>query len=405
LVLLPFSPSKARGHEIFRVCSDLNAWRGFHDGEEGDIDIGPIGDRPAAGDAGGFGVPGIRQRARLVGRAGAGGDIARPASAWLYVIGIGAYKNVQRLETPVVDAKSVRDLLIEKYQFDRAHLMERYDGAATRENILNDLYELAGKMGQDDSLLIYYAGHGIEDKRLNQGYWLPVDGKSGNIVGMISNADIRTALAGIPARHIWLVSDSCFSETLLADRAVPDLIDDRYYRKKYKLPSRMILTSGGKEPVADRSGCRDCRGHSVFACYFLKSLRGSAQPYLTPNEVFIAVGRNVSINSDQTPVLGTLRQAGDEGGEFVLVARIAVFQAGKKVDVILGEASIGPAYAAPDVSDYYKLLKDAEKQEAERKQAEEARKKHIQNSKPYGLGRLRSRNGTVCGWRKALADA
>ncbi len=242
-------------------------------------------------------------------------------TAWLYFIGINDYQYVQKLDTPIADATAVRDLLLEKFQFDNSHLMERYNAEATREHILNDFYLLAGKMTKEDSLFVYYAGHGIEDKILNQGYWIPADGKVGNIASLISNADIRTALAGIQARHIWLVSDSCFSGTLLAERAIPDVIDDRYYREKYKLPSRTILTSGGKEPVADLSGGRDCKKHSVFACYFLKYLKHVQQPYLTPNELFAAVGPNVANNSAQTPVLGTLRQAGDEGGEFILILK------------------------------------------------------------------------------------
>lgn len=249
------------------------------------------------------------------------GEAGPVKPAWLYVIGINDYQHVQKLETPVSDAKAVRDLLLERFQFDRSRLIERYDREATRANILQDLYDLAARVGRSDSLFIYYAGHGVEDDRLGQGFWIPVDGRAGNIATMISNSDIKMTLAGIPARHIWLVSDSCFSGTLLADRSVAGTIDDRYYREKYRLPSRMILTSGGKEPVADRSGSRDCRSHSVFACYFLKYLRQSSQPYLTPNEVFNGVARTVSVNSDQTPILGTLRQAGDEGGEFVLILK------------------------------------------------------------------------------------
>jgi formylglycine-generating enzyme required for sulfatase activity len=238
--------------------------------------------------------------------------------AWMYIIGIDKYRNVQQLSTAVNDAMAIKDLMSTKYQFSPERLIERYDAEATRERIIEDFYQLAGKVGKDDSLFIYYAGHGVDDSRMNQGYWVPVDGRPGRVSSYISNADVRTALAGIPARHIWLVSDSCFSGSLLADRAIGDAITDRYYSEKSKLPSRLIMTSGGNEPVADSTGARGCERHSVFACYFLKYLKSSTQPYLTPTEIFSAIARTISINSDQTPILGALRKAGHENGEFVL---------------------------------------------------------------------------------------
>ena len=51
-------------------------------------------------------------------------------------------------------------------------------------------------------------------------------------------------------------------------------IDDRYFREKYAKPSRNIMTSGGKEPVADGGK----NGHSIFAYYFLQFLEQNRYP-------------------------------------------------------------------------------------------------------------------------------
>ena len=250
-----------------------------------------------------------------------GGSVA-VSPAWLYVVGIDDYEHVRDLDTPVADAHAFRDLLLEKFQFDAEYLRERYDGEATRENLIEDLRWFAGHLTPDDSLLIYYAGHGKEDDVLQNGYWIPTDGEQGKVSSWVSNSDIRDALVGVKARHIWLISDSCFSGTLLNQRDVGDVIDQRYYAEKYRIPSRQVFASAGEEPAAD--GGRD--GHSVFGYYLLRYLERSSAPYITPSELAAAVSRTVSNNSWQTPVFGPIRAAGDEGGEFVLVNRRAAPQ-------------------------------------------------------------------------------
>jgi len=319
--------------------------------------------------------PAVAQNRDIGGVGPAPGESGPAAAAWLYVVGINDYQYVQKLKTATADAQAVRDLLFQKYQFDRSRLGERYDKEATRELIINDLYALARKLSPEDSLFIFYAGHGYEDKIMNQGYWIPVDAKPGNIASYISNSDIRTALAGIPARHIWLVSDSCFSGTLLGERSLPEAIDDRYYREKYKLPSRQVMTSGGNEPVSDQSGSRDCQSHSVFSCYFLKTLRNSSKTYLTPTELFPEVAHIVSLNSNQTPVLGDLRQAGHEGGEFILIARATVSQPSPVAlpAPTAPAAAPAPSYAGADTS----TLQDLEKRAGQREEADKARQQQL----------------------------
>jgi len=47
--------------------------------------------------------------------------------------------------------------------------------AGTRENILAALRELATSLDKNDALVIYFAGHGVEDKISGHGYWIPSD--------------------------------------------------------------------------------------------------------------------------------------------------------------------------------------------------------------------------------------
>ena len=95
---------------------------------------------------------------------------------WLFVIGIDTYIHWPRLKTAVNDAKSVKDVLLSRYHFDKKHLIELYDEQATRKNILGKLRYLAKNVRQDDSLVIFYAGHGHLDSITKTGSWIPVEG-------------------------------------------------------------------------------------------------------------------------------------------------------------------------------------------------------------------------------------
>ncbi len=66
---------------------------------------------------------------------------------WLFVIGINTYLEWPRLNTAVSDARTVRDVLLERYHFDKYHLIELYDEDATRRNILLKLRYLAKRVG------------------------------------------------------------------------------------------------------------------------------------------------------------------------------------------------------------------------------------------------------------------
>jgi hypothetical protein len=232
------------------------------------------------------------------------------------VIGINQYSSdIPNLKTSVNDARAVKDLLISKFGFPASNVTELFNKKATRANILRAFRELSITLTPNDALVIYYAGHGIEDMATSTGYWIPSDASSNAYESYVSNAVIRTYLRAIKARHIFLVSDSCFSGTLLAQRAMPGEIDERFYARKAASRSRVVLTSGGNEPVMDAGKS----GHSVFGYFFLKILRDYEKPYLIPTQIFAEVGPLVANNAPQTPQWGSLRNAMDEGGEIVFV--------------------------------------------------------------------------------------
>ncbi|MCB0397624.1 MAG: hypothetical protein KDD36_13300, partial [Flavobacteriales bacterium] len=126
-------------------------------------------------------------------------------------------------------------------------------------------------------------------------------------------------LNGIRSKHTLLVSDACFSGDIFRGNSVgvPFNESAKYYGEVDNLKSRQALTSGGLEPVMD--GGRD--GHSVFAYYFLKSLRDGTAQYLDVAGLFEKLKVAVVNNSDQTPNLQPIKNTGDEGGQFVFIKK------------------------------------------------------------------------------------
>ena len=239
---------------------------------------------------------------------------------WALLIGIDDYydhkdksKNWSKLTTAVSDATSLQKVLEDRYGFEPKRVKLLTNREASREGIISAFQGLTEEVSENDSLLIYYAGHGKLDNVT--GYWIPVEAEIKKQAGFISNSMIRDYLGAIKAKHIFLVSDSCFSGSLLVGgtRSEPPVISERYYQQKDSLKSRQAITSGGNEPVSD--GGRD--GHSIFAYYFLKALRENNEPYLAAQAIITQTARSVANNSTQTPVGQHIKDVQDEGGEFI----------------------------------------------------------------------------------------
>ncbi len=284
---------------------------------------------------------------------------------WALIIGIDQYRHdpeVPRLATAVRDAQAVREVLVQRYGFTRDHVLELINGQATRENIEDALFQLRKKAGADDSVFIYYAGHGQMDQEDQIGYWVPVEGKANKPGTYISNARIRDEIGKMKAKHVYLVADSCFSGSLFARGGTMPPINDKFFANMYKNRSRWGLTSGMNEPVSDEGK----GGHSIFAYFFLKMLKENTDPYLVPSQIYASVGPLVGRNADQQPRSQALQNANDEGGQFVF--RLASASGGPLPSAKPAMPSLStPPVKDVDVSGYADL--DAVARLAEKREA------------------------------------
>ena len=225
------------------------------------------------------------------------------------VIGIDGYRSLPRLRTAVNDARSVAKTLKDDYGFETRLLLD-----ATRADILNALGDFRRSLTPRDNLLIYYAGHGWLDEEADAGYWLPVDATRDSEVNWVSNASVTSAVKAIPAKHVLVVADSCYSGKLTRGLRITRRTRDYFARIAGKR-ARLVLASGGLEPVADAGG--EGR-HSVFASAFLQALREN-EGVMDGTLLFTRIRRPVMLNSDQAPEYADIRKAGHAGGDFLFV--------------------------------------------------------------------------------------
>jgi hypothetical protein len=230
------------------------------------------------------------------------------------IIGIDRYTNLSGLQTAVSDAKAVDLVLRTRYGFRTTLLLDK---DATRLNILNALGRYRSSLGPDDNLVVYYGGHGELDREADKAYWLPVDADRTSSANWIMSDDITTAMKVLPARHVLVVSDSCYSGAIMRDAnaQIRAPSHDLYLQKMLVGRSRTLITSGGVEPVADSGE----NGHSVFANALLIGLQTSEVAFTAEDLYHSFVKEPVAGSSDQVPQYGPMRNSGHEAGDFVFL--------------------------------------------------------------------------------------
>lgn len=235
------------------------------------------------------------------------------------IIGNDAYREGpwKPLKTAVAGARALGSLLTQRYGFGDVELLEN----ATRREILIGLQGLSRRVMANDSVIMYYAGHGFINHETEKGYWVPVDARDTDHTTFLRNSTIRDELSTIASRakHTLLISDSCFSGTLLRSgtRGISTQpATEAYYRKVANKKSIQILTAGGIEYVDDNY---QRSGHSPFTYFLLSELSHNERPLLTASELSTHVEKAVANNVDQIPESGVFQGAGDELGEFIFI--------------------------------------------------------------------------------------
>lgn len=240
------------------------------------------------------------------------------------LIGNQHYDALENLATPLSDLRRAEQLLKEKYGFTVFTIADGDNIEVMRA--INDLYEI---VGDQDNLLIFYAGHG---NRLNTGgtetgYWLPANAEAPpRNTFWVANEFVTGHLSRIRAKRILVVADSCYAGLLSREPSFLLLGDDgpryddmEFLRFKLDKRARLLLSSGGDRPVLDEGGGE----HSIFAKAFLDELERNDGLLPSP-ELFLRLRGRVqqsaaAMTFDQAPDFKAIKAAGHEVGDFFFV--------------------------------------------------------------------------------------
>lgn len=253
--------------------------------------------------------------------------------SWALIVGINDYGGQHpQLANARNDAVAMATMLKKTYQFE--HVITLYDEAASYPALLTWLRDkLPNQVGPNDRFVFFFAGHGTTRKSSaghQRGYIIPQDAQSGQYANYVDMAELRDACGWIPAKHIFLILDCCFSGIAAVaarstSQAMPLQLSDTYLKRITEQSAWQVLTAGASDELAADSGVR--AGHSAFTGALISALEGLADQnedgIITATELANYVRPEVTRSSaiasgaGQTPFFSYL--AGSGQGDFVFL--------------------------------------------------------------------------------------
>ncbi|MCP4218750.1 MAG: caspase family protein, partial [bacterium] len=249
--------------------------------------------------------------------------------SWAVIIGIDQYTKTKNGYIPlpyaVNDAKAVRECFIKSLGFAENHIITLTNRQATRKRIVEVLGdELPKKAGKDDRVIIYFSGHGDQEKVIDGriGYLVPIDGEKDFLNSTcISMEKLKYISRKNPARQILFILDSCFSG--IAGTVFKNGTDDTITKETraqieafIQSGGRQIITAGKANQTAAMS--EKWNKHSVFTYFLLRGLRGKADynkdKVVSVRELQVYLESEVPKESKQLPQLFNLNNS---EGQFV----------------------------------------------------------------------------------------
>ncbi|WP_407557282.1 caspase family protein, partial [Winogradskyella sp. 4-2091] len=214
------------------------------------------------------------------------------------------------LNNAKLDTDNIQNILLDNYGFD---LIEDSisDECATRERIINTLASLSNSLLPNDNIIIYFAGHGIINKKSRLGYWVPYDAKYSSIATCINNSTVIDSIKAIDCKHLLLISDSCFSGSFITSHRSVEF--PMSFKKLNEKSSRWILTSGRVESVSDGEPLKG----SPFAISFYEYLNNNREPFFSLLDIANYITKETSSRTNQQPVCSPLSFYNHEGGQLV----------------------------------------------------------------------------------------
>jgi len=213
-----------------------------------------------------------------------------PRESWAVVIGVGRYENprIPALRYAVADADAIYSVLIAS-GFKKDHVLLLTDNAERKPTLRNMKYALgtflARSAGKDDTVIVYYAGHGapevdprgVEKDGLAK-YLIPSDADPDDLFSTaLPMDDLQTIFDRIEAERVVAFLDSCYSgagggRTFASKKTRAVNVDDLFLDRLTRSKGRVIITAARSSEVSIEL---PDLGHGVFTYYLTEGLKGA----------------------------------------------------------------------------------------------------------------------------------
>jgi hypothetical protein len=197
---------------------------------------------------------------------------------YLLSVGVSTYKDKNiTLTYPSKDAKDFADVMsLQKGKLYKDVVVRvRTDAQATRDNIMDDLEWIQRQATQRDMVVVFMAGHGMNDTVTGNYYYLPYDANLEAVKRtMIPGSEIHSTLARLTGTRL-LFLDTCHAGNVTgtATRGVPDL---RQFLQDLKDGGQGLVVITSSRP-GQKSQEHPSWNNGAFTKALVEGLKGKAQ--------------------------------------------------------------------------------------------------------------------------------
>ncbi len=197
---------------------------------------------------------------------------------YLLSVGVSTYKDKNiTLTYPSKDAKDFADVMsLQKGKLYKDVVVRvRTDAQATRDNIMDDLEWIQRQATQRDMVIVFMAGHGMNDTVTGNYYFLPYDANLEAVKRtMIPGSEIHSTLARLTGTRL-LFMDTCHAGNVTgtATRGVPDL---RQFLQDLKDGGQGLVVITSSRP-GQKSQEHPSWNNGAFTKALVEGLKGKAQ--------------------------------------------------------------------------------------------------------------------------------
>jgi hypothetical protein len=211
---------------------------------------------------------------------------------WAVIIGVSNYQDsrITGLRYSAADARALNEWLVSRKggRYAPSRVKMFLDSQATAQNIRNALFNWLGQAIEEDTVLIYFAGHGSPqspDHPQNL-FLLPYDAQYDDVATTgFPMWDIETALKRfIKARKVVVIADACHSGGIgqsfdIARRATRGITVNPIssgIQSLSRVGDGIAVISASDDRQFSQEGKKWGGGHGVFTYFLLKGLSGDA---------------------------------------------------------------------------------------------------------------------------------